>query len=884
MTENKHQIENVNALVAHYADALGLGLVWLCGPTCELHDHSGKNANSRGKRPIEEAWNAAPYQTAAEFLAARPDSAVNVGIRTGYVEGARRCVIALDLDTAANVAWADSVPELASRVVRKRGEGSQIRVFKYDGDNKNEEFKLPGDEVKKINALVGGRQFVAPGNTHHTGQTYEAVEPWTAQLLDAAPRFPREAFLVAAAKAKRVPPAAREDDAAPADEDEDRAKILNEWNNRPYKRGSRALRYLKTCPASIEGEGGSAALMVVARHVAWGFAVGWHEEDGFVNFDKNIPAALIANSDWNQKECKPPWSLAEVKHACHNAAKPTVAGELVRMPWGVHLTEREQPKPQEADPGNDSSGDDVDLQLKPQVQDTPPQVNVINEVLAALAAVKDVRRLFVKGGEIVSVIDGKIAKHTEATLQTLITDVVDLYVIKMPTAAEREAGDEPKRIAVHPKPWLARGIMQHLIKPGLARLDGVVSAPILRPDGSVLSTAGYDEQTRLFYHSKEEYPPLPALSVDSARAARERLEDLFAEMPWASDKIGKAVALSGILSLIARATLDRVPAHAASGNAIGTGKTKVPEIATMIALGQKETSSWAAEDVELRKLITSKVDTGARYILFDDVPSYQAFTGGTINRLLTSTTWSDRLLGSSTLCSSDGQVHGLVIFVTGVNLNIKSDVIRRTICAFMISEHEAPWLRVGFKYPDLDAYVAANRKQYLVDGLTILAAYFAAGKPKQEVVRLGSFEQWSDLVASAIVWAGGADPAKSQEDLRENDESSLDLAQLIAGWQELCKDKGKDCLSAREAFNIMQLNMLDSLGSKNPQKYRGIWDLFAGSKLTGRSLGTKLGHFKNRVLGGLRLVALEADRDKSTKTDRWRVESVKVAQRRLSAA
>ncbi len=881
MTQNNHQIENVNHLVELYADVLGLGLVWLCGPHCELHDHSGKNANSRGKRPIVEAWNAAPYQTAAEFLAARPPGAVNVGIRTGYIEGARRCVIALDLDTAANVAWADSVPELASRVVRKRGEGSQIRVFKYDGDNKNEEFKLPGDEVKKINALVGGRQFVAPGMMHHTGQRQEAVEPWTVQLLDAAPKFPREAFLVAAAKAKRVSPAREDYAEAPAAEDEERAKILSAFNNRPHKRGSRALRYLKTCPPSIEGEGGSAPLMVAARHVAWGFAVGWAVEDGDIVFKKGIPAELIFNSDWNKKECKPPWSLDEIKHACSNAAKPTVSGELVRMPWGIHLTEREQ---QEADPGDDSSGDDVDLKLKPQVQDTPPQVNVINEVLCALAAVKDGRRLFVKGGEIVSVIDGKIAKHTEATLQTLITDVVDLYVVKMPTAAEREAGDEPKRIAVHPKPWLARGIMEHLIKPGFARLDGVVSAPILRPDGSVLAKEGYDEQTRLFYHSKEEYPELPALSVDSARAARERLEDLFAEMPWANDKIGKAVALSGILSLIARATLDRVPAHAASGNAIGTGKTKVPEIATMIALGQKETSSWSDVDAELRKLITSKVDTGARYILFDDIPGYQAFTGGTINRLLTSTVWTDRLLGTNTMSSSDGQVHGLTIFVTGVNLNIKSDVIRRTICAFMNSEHEAPWLRTGFKYPDLDAHVAANRKQFLVDGLTILAAYFAAGKPKQEVVRLGSFEQWSDLVASAIVWSGGADPAKSQEDLRENDESSADLAQLIAGWQELCKDKNKECLSAREAFDIMQRNMLDSLGSKNPQKYRGIWDLFAGSKLTGRTLGTKLGHFKNRVLGGLRLVALEADRDKSTKTDRWRVESVKVAQRRLSAA
>lgn len=44
MTKSIHQIENVNHLVEQYADVLGLGLVWLCGPHCELHDHSGKNA------------------------------------------------------------------------------------------------------------------------------------------------------------------------------------------------------------------------------------------------------------------------------------------------------------------------------------------------------------------------------------------------------------------------------------------------------------------------------------------------------------------------------------------------------------------------------------------------------------------------------------------------------------------------------------------------------------------------------------------------------------------------------------------------------------------------------------------------------------------------
>jgi acyl-CoA reductase-like NAD-dependent aldehyde dehydrogenase len=41
------------------------------------------------------------------------------------------------------------------------------------------------------------------------------------------------------------------------------------------------------------------------------------------------------------------------------------------------------------------------------------------------------------------------------------------------------------------------------------RIEGIVMAPVLRPDGSVLQTPGYDEQTRLVYVPGREYPAVP---------------------------------------------------------------------------------------------------------------------------------------------------------------------------------------------------------------------------------------------------------------------------------------------------------------------------------------------------------------------------------------
>src|SRR5262249_58233485 len=62
----------------------------------------------------------------------------------------------------------------------------------------------------------------------------------------------------------------------------------------------------------------------------------------------------------------------------------------------------------------------------------------------------------------------------------------------------------------------------------------------------------------------------------------------------------------------------------------------------------------------------------------------------------------------------------------------------------------------GFKYGDLYAYVPAHRGELVQAGLTILRAHEVAGRPTMGVRSLGSFEPWSQRIACAIVWAGGA--------------------------------------------------------------------------------------------------------------------------------
>jgi hypothetical protein len=80
-------------------------------------------------------------------------------------------------------------------------------------------------------------------------------------------------------------------------------------------------------------------------------------------------------------------------------------------------------------------------------------------------------------------------------------------------------------------------------------LAGVINCPTLRPDGSLLATAGYDAQTGLLFEPEGLEFDLSGIAADfqSAQAAAARLLDLIGTFKFVSDA-DRSVALSGILS------------------------------------------------------------------------------------------------------------------------------------------------------------------------------------------------------------------------------------------------------------------------------------------------------------------------------------------------
>ena len=128
-------------------------------------------------------------------------------------------------------------------------------------------------------------------------------------------------------------------------------------------------------------------------------------------------------------------------------------------------------------------------------------------------------------------------------------------------------------------------------------LLGVIGTPTLRPDGTLLVCAGYDQATGLVLVNP---PPMPAIPDQPTKAdaevALKLLEALLEEFPFVYDEDkeqtaahnpNRSVALSLLMTPIVRGIAPVVPAHPVSAPTAGTGKSYLADLASVLAVGDR---------------------------------------------------------------------------------------------------------------------------------------------------------------------------------------------------------------------------------------------------------------------------------------------------------
>ena len=307
-------------------------------------------------------------------------------------------------------------------------------------------------------------------------------------------------------------------------------------------------------------------------------------------------------------------------------------------------------------------------------------------------------------------------------------------------------------------------------------LAGIIEAPTLRHDGTLLQEDGYDRATGLMLETDTRFPSVPEEPTkrEALRALR-TLKGLLRDFPFV-DGADCSVALSAILTGLVRRSILSAPMHGFNAPTMGSGKSLLADVVSLMATGRNcATASQARSAEEDQKALLSILLKGDPVVCIDNVE--KPIKGDTIATILTQSTFQGRILGHSRMA----QVPTNALFLaTGNNLTFAGDMMTRAVVSTIDPQRERPEER-EFDV-DLRKYIIANRPRLVQRSLTILRAYVVAGRPKQPIKPFGRFEEWSDLVRSALVWLGEADPCETRERIETNDPERLGLEQVLNAW------------------------------------------------------------------------------------------------------
>lgn len=384
----------------------------------------------------------------------------------------------------------------------------------------------------------------------------------------------------------------------------------------------------------------------------------------------------------------------------------------------------------------------------------------------------------------------------------------------------------------------------------LLPLRGIITSPVVRPDGTIIKAPGYDRATGLYLHPRTPIRRLaPQVSDESvARAKDIVLNQMLADFPFvaASDR---AQYLGALLSPIIRPYVPGpTPLVVITGTSQASGKTLLKDVFGRL-YGLAETP-WAENDAELRKAITTKIwDCGDPVIAMDNLPNGHIIKSPILSSLVTSATWSDRLLGST---SSVTMPNDRLWVLTGNNLRTGGDNGRRTLWVRLDPDCPNPDQRDNFTVGDLRTWLADNASTIVAALVTMVRGWLADGA-KTINTRMGDYSAWASVVAGILnyleVPGWLADRGEASAAL---DDEAQEWAAFLTAWHR------SPHLTGRPVTTKELLGLKDAV----PQLHNG--DLPSG-----KQLGHWLKARQGRYFEDLKVVLVY---DSHLKQNTWRVE------------
>lgn len=383
-------------------------------------------------------------------------------------------------------------------------------------------------------------------------------------------------------------------------------------------------------------------------------------------------------------------------------------------------------------------------------------------------------------------------QKTEVTILRALRRENAIYVLNKHAAIFVRYNERKRRwVKTDPPEHVATALLQKG-QWTFPKVTGVITAPTMRPDGTILDCPGYDPATQLWY-APDGFLHMPPIIAQPTRkdalAALKLIEDLLVGFPFVS-ALDQAVALAAMLTPLLRAACDVVPMFLFLAHAAGSGKSYLTDLISTAAHGRKAPAiSMASNEEELEKRLGALVLAGVPVINIDNCTAN--LSGTTLCQVTERQVVRIRILGRSEMpeCEYRGAV-----FANGNNITAEGDLTRRTLVSHIDPGVERPELR-RFAFDPI-ARVVRDRGAYIAAAITVARAYRISGE-RIECDPIASYGRWSKVVREPLMWLGKEDPVKSMDEIREEDPVRADARTLYALWRE--------CLGEDKAYTAAEV-------------------------------------------------------------------------------
>jgi putative DNA primase/helicase len=411
---------------------------------------------------------------------------------------------------------------------------------------------------------------------------------------------------------------------------------------------------------------------------------------------------------------------------------------------------------------------------------------------------------------------------------------------KNPPALDTLVAEEDRKIVLPPT---------HVVKdilatpePPLPVISRIVQIPVFAPDGSLQTESGYCAASQTYISLPRGFviPHVPDTPTadDVAAAKRLLMDDLLSDFPFV-DAADRAHALAALLLPFVRDLIEGpTPGHMIEAPQAGSGKGLLAEVIVGVTVGgQVGIITQAKDDDEWRKRITAVLREGPPAVMFDNIT--HALDSGSLAGALTARVWKDRLLGLNVTVSLP--VRCLWI-ATANNPMFSNEMVRRFVRIRLDPRMDRPWLRDGFRHPQLKLWADAQRPQLVHAALTLAQAWIAAGRPLYRGKVVGSCEEWTAVIGGILESVGVEGFLGNLDEFYESsDIEGAVWRGFVTQWWEAFASK---IVGVGDLFSIAQKTDGLDLGNGNDRAQQ-------------TRFGTRLRRQRDRVIGDYRVAKVE---------------------------